>query len=767
MTRSSQDMVSIPPPGAAAKAAGVTPAWRFTLAVYTVTLFLSALLIFAVQPMFTKMVLPRLGGSPSVWSVALVVFQTALFLGYVYVHFLVRGFRPRQAAVVHLALLVVVATTLPLGIANGFGTPPEHRVALWLFGLFFASIGLPVAALAASAPLLQNWFIGTGHKQAANPYVLYAASNLGSFAALIAYPFLIEPLAALQSQLSLWSSGFHALVILFAAAAYLAAGRKINGPQRVIEPQTRPLLSQRLSWAMLAAIPSALVIAVTAYISTDLAAAPFLWVLPLALYLLTFIAVFRERPWVAHVTMQRLLPYGVAPLAISAFGGYRNLWFEFIALNLFIFVLIALACHGEVYRIRPHRSRLTEFYLWISFGGALGGMFAGLIAPNVFDNIYEYSILLAAALLILPAMFEGGWQRFVHNAGPGLIAATILALIGIAHDIRQAIAAVPQQAFLTVLVVIAAVTLLNARRVVPCFGFIVVALLVTRLWQPESDQNIIAMVRSFFGVHRVIETTDRTHNVLFNGTTVHGAMRVRDASGAPVLGRPEPTTYYYFGGPISDAIEATRDLHGTLDRVAVIGLGAGSLACYRHEGEQWTFFEIDPEVVRIAQNPKLFRFLSACAPAAPIVVGDGRPMLAATSARYDLIVLDAFSSDSIPVHLLTREAFADYLLRLATQGVIVAHVSNRYLELVSVVAAAGAAEGLTAYVKYDGAPLDSDHHPHRAPATVVALAKNTADLGDLPARKGWQRVVDHGVTAWTDNYSNVLGALIRMKIGKR
>jgi hypothetical protein len=745
----------------------VARAWRFTLAVYTVTLFLSALLIFGIQPMFTKMVLPRLGGSPSVWSVALVAFQTALFLGYVYAHLLVRRLSPGQAAVVHLALLVVVATTLPLGIANGFGTPPEHRVALWLFGLFFASIGLPFAALAASAPLLQSWFIGTGHKQAANPYVLYAASNLGSFAALIAYPFLIEPLAALQTQISLWSSGFYALVILFAAAAYLAAGRKIDIPQQVMEPQARPSVSQCLSWTMLAAIPSGLVIAVTAYISTDLAAAPFLWVLPLGLYLLTFVAVFRERPWVAHKTMQRLLPYGVAPLAISAFGGYRSFWFVIIALNLFIFVLIALACHGEVYRIRPHRSRLTEFYLWISFGGALGGLFAGLIAPNVFDNIYEYSILLATALLILPAMFEGGWQRFVSDAGPGLIMATLLALIGIAHDLRPLISAVPQRTFLIFLLVIAAMTLLNARRVVPYFAVIVVALLVTRLWQPGSGQNIIAAVRSFFGVHQVVETTDRTHYLLFDGTTIHGAMRVRDASGAPVLGRPEPTTYYYFGGPISDAIEATRRPHGTLDRVAVIGLGAGSLACYRHESEQWTFFEIDPEVVRIAQNPKLFRFLSACAPAAPIVLGDGRLTLARTSDRYNLIVLDAFSSDAIPVHLLTREAFAGYLLRLAPHGVIVAHVSNRHLELVSVVAAAGAAEGLIAYVKYDGVPLDSDQHPYRAPAIVVALAKNTADLGDLPARKGWQRVVDHGVTAWTDSYSNVFGALIRMKMGSQ
>ena len=554
--------------------------------------------------MFTKMVLPKLGGAPSVWSVAMVVFQAALFLGYVYAHLLARWLKPGRAAIVHLLFLAVVATTLPLGIAKGFGTPPEHGVTLWLVGLFFVSIGLPFIALAASAPLLQSWFAATGHKQAANPYVLYAASNLGSFAALLAYPFLIEPLFPLQTQISMWSAGFYALAALIAVAACLCRRpdcSMLRGTTR--RPEARPSAAQCLSWTVLAAIPSALVIAVTAYISTDLAAAPFLWVLPLALYLLTFVAVFRERPWVDHATVQRLLPYGVAPLAISAFGGDKVFWFVIIALNLFVFVLIALACHGEAYRTRPHRGRLTEFYLWISFGGALGGVFAGLIAPNVFNNTYEYPILIAAALLVLPGMFEGGWQQFLRDAGPGLIAAAILAVIGVAFDLRALLGSeLPQAVFAVFLVVLAALMLFNARRLARYFGLIVLALVVTRLWQPGVGQ--IITVRSFFGVHQVVETADRTHYILFHGTTIHGAMRVRDESGNPMTGRPEPLTYYYFGGPISDAIEATRGARGKLGNVAVVGLGTGSLACHRREGEQWTFFEIDPEVVRIARDPK-------------------------------------------------------------------------------------------------------------------------------------------------------------------
>jgi hypothetical protein len=730
----------------------------FTVAVYATAIFLSALLIFAVQPMFTKMVLPTLGGSPSVWSVAMVVFQASLFIGYFYAHLLTHGLKPWRAAIVHLVFLLVVAASLPLGIAKEFGMPPEHGVTLWLIGLFFGSIGLPFIALAASAPLLQNWFISTGHKEAGNPYVLYSISNLGSFAALLAYPTLIEPLFSLTTQISLWSIGFYALAALVAVAGYrnLDASRK---EAEAVGP--RPSATQCLLWVVLAAIPSALVIAITAFISTDLAAAPFLWVLPLALYLLTFVAVFRERPWVDHATVQRLVPYGVAPLAFGAMSADQVFWLVMIVINLMIFVVIALACHGEAYRTRPHRGRLTEYYLWISFGGALGGLTAGVIAPNIFNNIYEYPILLAVALLILPGIFEGGWQRFLRQAGPGLIAGTMLAIVGIAFYLRSRLGIEPLLVFALYFVVPVVLMLCVVRHLVRYFGLIVFALLVVGLWHPGERR--IATVRSFFGVHQVVETADHMYHLLYHGTTVHGAMRVRDAAGNPVVGQPEPLAYYYFGGPLSDTIEASRGAQGTLSNVAVLGLGAGSLACHRHEGEQWTFFEIDPEVVRIAREPKLFRFLSACAPSAPIVLGDARLTLAGTPARYDLIILDVFSSDAIPVHLLTREAFGDYLSRLAPHGMIVAHVSNRHMELVSVVGAVGSPDGLVSYVKYDHTTQDVDRLHFGS--IVVALARDRRDLGELPSRVGWNPVITRGVTAWTDDYSNLLGAIIRMKLG--
>jgi hypothetical protein len=357
-------------------------------------------------------------------------------------------------------------------------------------------------------------------------------------------------------------------------------------------------------------------------------------------------------------------------------------------------------------------------------------------------------------------MFEGGWQRFVRDVTPGLIMAIVLAICGIANDVKSLLGfQVPFHHLVAYLIAPVVAMLLFARRLVGYFGFIVFALLLIRLWQPGERQ--IISVRSFFGIHQVIETPDRSHYLLFHGTTVHGAMRVRDASGKPAVGRPEPLSYYYFGGPLSEVVEASRKARGRLSKVAVLGLGAGSLACHSQKGEEWTFFEIDPEVVRIARDPKLFRFLSVCAPSAPIVLGDARLTIAATPAQYDLIVLDVFSSDAIPVHLLTREAFADYLSHLAPHGVIVAHVSNRNMELVSVVGAIGATNGLVAYVRYDRTPPENYH----AASEVVALAREIGDLGNLPSRPGWQPIVNRGTTAWTDDYSNLLGAVIREKFG--
>jgi hypothetical protein len=736
------------------------PALRLAPALFGATLFLSALLLFLVQPMFTKMVLPRLGGAPTVWSVAMVFFQAALLGGYAYAHLLVSKVALGSGALIHLGLLAAAALTLPIGIAQGFGAPPSSSIAFWLIGLFALSIGLPFAVLSASAPLLQGWFAASGHPQARNPYVLYAASNLGSFAALLAYPVLVEPWLTLHQQAFAWSFGFAALAVCIAVAAlFVARARSLP----VIDTGAAAVtMRDRLRWAALAAIPAGLVIAVTSYITTDVAAAPFLWVMPLALYLLTFVAVFRDRPWIPHDVVARMVPFLLAPLSIGLLGGDRLFWLVMIVLNLLTFLMLSLLCHGELYRRRPEPARLTEFYLWVSFGGVLGGIFAALLAPFLFSRIYEYPILLTLGLLVLPGMFAGGARALLAEAGPVLALAALALLARYVFDIRLPEAA--ELPFQIVLVALAGVMLIQRRRPARFAAWVVLAFMLTALWRPGFAP--IETLRSFFGVHQVVDTADGRHRLLYHGTTLHGAQRIGDGAGAT---KAELLTYYYPGGPFSESIEAVRAAHNGvgLGRVAVVGLGTGSLACHKRGDESWTFFEIDPDVVRIARDPKLFTFLSSCAPALPVVLGDARLTLAASPERYDLIVLDAFSSDVIPVHLLTRDAVAGYLARLEPHGVLVLHISNRHMELASVVARIGAAEGLVTFVKQDNRSAEAAKTDFKMSAQVAVLARQEADLGDLPRRPGWHEVTpEPGIALWTDDYSDILGAILRKKLAR-
>ena len=669
------------------------------------------------------------------------------------------GSGPGFGALVHLGALAAAAATLPIAVAQGFDTPPSDAIAFWIIGLLTASIGLPFAVLSASAPLLQGWFAASGHRQAHNPYVLYAASNLGSFAALIAYPIIIEPFLTLQAQARLWSWGFAALAVFFATAGFIVARR----PHFVAVRDAVASVSvrDRLFWLALAAIPAGLVIAVTSYITTDLASAPFLWVLPLALYLLTFVAVFRDRPWLRHEMIARLIPFPVAPLAVALLGGHRLFWLALCALNLVAFTLLALLCHGELYRRRPHSAQLTEFYLWTSLGGVLGGVFAALVAPHIFMLIYEYPILIVAALLVLPGVFAGAPRHIAAEAGPLLIIAPLAIVARFVFDVYLPGAA--ELPFQIVLITLVAVMLVQRERPVRFLALVTLGFVLTGLWQPGF--NRVEAVRSFFGVHQVVETGDGRYRLLYHGITLHGAERIGDSASAEAS-TPEPLTYYYFGGPISESIERVRAARGRLGHVAAVGLGTGSLACHKRGNEQWTFFEIDAAVVRIARDPHLFNFVSACAPDVPIVIGDARLTLAASAQRYDLIILDAFSSDVIPVHLLTREALQGYLTRLEEDGVVVMHISNTYMELGSVVAALGAAEGLTVFIKQDHRPKTSPFD-FKANSLVAVLARQRADLGDLPLRPGWREIRPvPGVPAWTDDYSNILGAILRKQLGR-
>jgi hypothetical protein len=610
--------------------------------------------------------------------------------------------------------------------------------------------------------MLQAWFARTGHPQALDPYFLYGASNLGSFFALLAYPALLEPLLTLRDQSRLWSAGFILLMLLLAACgALLTLCMRQASTQRSADvAAAAPSWRDRMTWMALAFVPSALLIAVTSHISTDIAAAPFLWVLPLALFLATFVLTFRAGGSGVHIWMLRLQPVVAAPLVIGLMGGERAYGEVAILLDLGMFIISTMICHRELYLRRPDASHLTGFYMWISVGGVLGGISSGLIAPMIFPDVWEYPILIVLALMCRPAAFMTGSRVWLREGLVFLAAIAIATIPALMLGMK-----LPPQAngvWMIGLVTMAAIIMLQAAYPVRLVGLVAFALVVTAIYHPGTVAKETA--RSFFGVHKIVESYDGRFRMLYHGTTLHGAQRLRDDTGIPVTGKPEPLTYYYSGGPLSEAVAATRTVKGSLNRVAVVGLGTGSLACQSKPGERWSYYEIDPVVARIARDASKFRFLADCAPNADIILGDARLTIADAREPYDLIVLDAFSSDVVPVHLLTREAVGLYLSKLAAGGVIAFHVSNRYLELASVVAEVAAAQGLVAYEKRDTAITNAELKQNMyASSLVVAVARREEDLAGLRGVSGWTKYQASGaVQPWTDDYSNVLSALWRM-----
>ncbi|WP_100960302.1 fused MFS/spermidine synthase [Bosea sp. FBZP-16] len=677
------------------------------LPVYIGTIFLSAFLLFGIQPMFAKMVLPKLGGSPAVWSTAMVFFQAILLAGYAYAHWLVSRFSVRRAALIHIALMiVVVATSLPIGIAAGFERPPQQGEFAWLLLLFAASVGLPFFAVSANGPLLQAWFARTGHAHARDPYFLYAASNIGSFLALLAYPFAVEPALRLATQASAWAWGFGLLLAGITACAGLCVG-SVAGTRDTAPLMAEPIpAGRKLHWLFLAFVPSGLLVAVTAHISTDVAAGPLLWVAPLALFLLTFVIVFQRKPLLRHGWMLNVQLLLVLCYMASMVFNLRLGWGSELVLHLSILSVTAMVAHGELARLRPSAAELTSFYLWMSFGGVLGGVFAALLAPLLFNSVAEYPLLVVAGMLCRPGFTSVRPSR------------------------RQGAA-------------------------LACLAVVAMTALIVR----ETTRT--DMVRSFFGVHRISEMQAGRFRVLSHGSTIHGAQRLRQDDGTPVSGRPEPLTYYFTGGGIADGIDSVRQARGgTLGAVAAIGVGTGSLACQARTGEDWHFYEIDPAVIGIATDPARFSFFSACAPKPTFVIGDARLTLGdASNGSLDLIVVDAFSSDAIPVHLLTSEALALYMRKLKPDGAVLLHISNRNMELQSVVRATAAGQGLTTWIN-SPVRTEADLQAMKTAPSVAVVTRPGVDPG--PAVITWKQQVGPGTTRpWSDDYADIVGAIWR------
>jgi SAM-dependent methyltransferase len=731
--------------------------YNFVLLNFIAAILVSAALLFAVEPMFTKMVLPRLGGAAAVWSVAMVFFQTALLAGYGYAHLLTRFVPGRASVFIHLMVMVVACFALPLHIAAGWGAPPATGEAFWLLGLFTVSIGLPFFALAANGPLLQAWFMRTDHRAAKDPYFLYAASNAGSFLALISYPLLIEPFTHLGDQTWAWTIGFYGLILLIAACGALllrSSGRAPAAASAEAEKVAAPTWRDVAFWVGLAAVPSGLLIAVTAHISTDVAAVPLLWVLPLALYLLTFVIVFQTRPLIPHRFVVAVQPVFILGLVVVFMIAPIASVIALIALHLIVFFVCALMCHGELARRRPAARHLTAFYMWISAGGMIGGIAAGLVAPHVFNWVAEYPILVVLAVLCRPGLAPPGRGSGQYPLFGALAAAAVLLICATAFDLNF------DYSIINVLIgVLLGLTVQFWRAPLP-FAAIIAFLLGANHFYNADVSNLL--LRNFFGVLNVMETSDGRFRMLWHGTTAQGAQRIRDDGGNALTGRPEMISEFYADTGIAQAFDAVHARVAGPVNYAVIGLGTGTLACQKRPGDTLTYYEIDPDIVRIARDPKLFNFVSECAPNAPIVLGDARLRLAdAPDGSYDLIFVDAFIGAAIPVHLLTREAMALYIRKLKPDGIVAMHVSNYNLELASVVA--GIAEANNAIMRfYDGGDAEEDASQQHWIPRVAAVARREADFGSLATSQFWPlRQRDPDQRVWTDNYSNIVGALLR------
>ncbi|MFN0133495.1 MAG: fused MFS/spermidine synthase [Phycisphaerales bacterium] len=733
------------------------------LALLTVTIFLGSFLLFLVQPMAAKELLPRLGGSPSVWTASMLFFQAALLAGYAWAHAVAT--RARFGPWLHVALLCLACAALPVGLRDG---TPGASPTPWLLAALTLGYGMPFFALSAGAPALQRWFSRSSHPRAADPYFLYVASNAGSLVALLAYPLFVEPIIPLARQRTLWSIAFAAFTALVLACAWAVRAR---GPSRAAgitgvpssHPSTpsaptanhavpAPTTRDRLLWLLLAAIPSSLTLGVTQHLSTDVAAAPLLWVIPLSIYLLSFMIAFGSRPLLNTFNLARLAPLVIVTLVLASLvRGFRLPTSALTAIHLLTLALLATLCHSLLARRRPDPARLTEFYLYLALGGVLGGAFNALLAPTLFNGVYEYPIAVVAAAamrcLILGERAPTPRARTTALILDTAIALAIASLIPILYRATARLG-IDDGSIRIGLACGLPVLLLYLTQTRPArFALSAGALLLGAYLLPDSSGRTLFRTRTFFGVYRVSATYDAI--TLTHGTTIHGRQFT-----APDR-RHIPLTYYHPDGPIG-ALWKALGPERTL-RVAAVGLGTGALAAYTQPGQTMTFFEIDPAVVRIARSPTLFTYLADAKGDIPIVLGDARRSLEAVPpGSFDLLVLDAFSSDSIPMHLLTREAVSLYRRALAPGGVLMIHASNQFLDLEPIIGRLTADAGLQGWIRFDtpDALLSAQTGRFQSQWVVIGTA---ATIPTALQSQGWLALKPAPDTPlWTDDSSSIV-----------
>ncbi|MBS0476797.1 MAG: fused MFS/spermidine synthase [Proteobacteria bacterium] len=716
---------------------------------FVLTILTGSFLLFLVQPMVARMALPRLGGAPNVWNSAMLVYQALLLGGYFYAHRLSKLTVRRQAQI-HLVLLVLAALTLPVGLVD---LPPARSglEVLWVPALLGLSIGPVFLLVSAQAPLMQRWY--AADPAAGQPWALYAASNLGSFSGLIAYPLLAEPLLTLHAQSWGWSLGYGLLIVLVLLCALTRRGMNGLPESDEVEAAAAPIPAKRIAlWLVLAAVPSGLMLSTTTHLTTDLFAMPLLWVIPLGLYLLSFVVAFSDRRGAARLLTLLAWPALFTAGALSMVSQGSNGLILVIA-SVGLLFLICVALHGRLYDLRPDPAQLTFFYLIMSLGGVLGGLFTALIAPIAFDWAWEHPILVLAAAVLMPPSARFNWRNMPGLEPSGtrilILGALLLALfcawqvmVIIVDDGNRGLAA------LWLAGVAAGGLLVSQWRWLVALVMIWAMLAQGGLLTIEETLHGMRQ-RSYFGIYTVRDRSAEKIRTLAHGTTLHGVQSTDPAR------RLTPLSYYGPGSGAGLAFGHAQALFGPGARIGVVGLGAGTLACFHRPGETWTFFEIDPLVLSYSEK-RTFTYLKDCAPDARVVIGDARLELAKVApASFDLIGVDAFSSDAIPLHLLTDEALGVYERALSPGGVLLIHISNRFIDLEPVLSADARKRGLVAAKREDNPEADQNY----SPSTWIALSRRPATLKALATASGdakWEPLGQPAASVWTDDHASIL-----------
>jgi SAM-dependent methyltransferase len=734
---------------------------RNSRTLFLLTILTGSFLLFLVQPMVARMALPRLGGAPAVWNSAMLVYQALLLGGYAYAHRLSRE-APKKQAVIHIALFAIAALWLPLSLAS-FHPPVDGSPIFWVPWLLIASIGPLFFVVAAQAPLMQRWYNIAGNE--GEPYALYAASNIGSFAGLIAYPLLVEPFMSLRSQTLLWTAIYVALmasVVACAVQLWRSKPAPAEGGNAAISTDSAISWRTRLYWIVLAAVPSGLMLSTTSHLTTDLMAMPLIWVIPLGIYLLSFSIAFadNQRPayWISRF----------APLVMIVAGAFVFVVWGKAAINglvasLSLLFFVAVALHNRMYQTRPAPSELTSFYLMMSVGGVIGGFFCAIVAPLLFDWTWEHPILILLAAMLLPKISVFNFQPRNRALWLGIAAIAILAILGgIAVGISN-----PLDTGFTKVIIAGTIIIIGVAVAGFRWAFVVAmasVLLVSGGWQSIEQTLQGSRMRSYFGTYTVNASESGRVRWLNHGTTMHGMQLLDEPT--------KPISYY----PTTSGVGIAMTKASPNATIGVVGLGTGTLSCYHKPGQTWQFFEIDPLMVEIARDRKIFSFIDRCAPDVEITLGDARLTVAdVPKGKFDILALDAFSSDSIPLHLLTKEAFAIYKRALKPDGLLLVHISNRYIDLNPVVAAEAKAGGWVGALRHDSPTERMIDEGSRA-SLWIALSPDAAKLAQLTGKVDAQRTVkytpDQWVTLdapgtsrlWTDDYASVLPHLSIWKI---